>query len=135
MRYISKWTFLQSACQLHAPSKHETFVAFCCQTKLHILECPFIVPSTRCTCVMIMLINQLVDMPHLAGGWIILAKEKCSLTGMYTIFCRFFEQSAFCAYGTFLRSFISAHEIWHQHFTCFYIFVRCNNSAFTFVFI
>ena len=26
----------------------------CCVTKLHILEWPFIVPSTRCTCVMIM---------------------------------------------------------------------------------
>ena len=44
--------------------------------------CCFIVPSTRCTCVMIMLFNQLLDMPHLSGGWFILAKEKCSLTGM-----------------------------------------------------
>jgi hypothetical protein len=40
----------------------------------------FIVPSSRCTLVMIMLFNQLLDMPHLSGGWIILAKEKCSLT-------------------------------------------------------
>jgi hypothetical protein len=31
---------------------------------------------------MIMLFNQLPDMPHLSGGWIILAKEKRSLTGM-----------------------------------------------------
>jgi hypothetical protein len=30
---------------------------------------------------MIMLLKQL-DMPHLSGGWIILAKEKGSLTGM-----------------------------------------------------
>jgi hypothetical protein len=29
---------------------------------------------------MIMLFNQLLDIPHLSGGWIILAKEKCSLT-------------------------------------------------------
>ncbi|NP_001134555.1 myelin protein zero-like protein 2 [Salmo salar] len=29
------WTFLQSACQLHAPSKHEISVALCCVTKLH----------------------------------------------------------------------------------------------------
>jgi hypothetical protein len=29
--------------------------------------------ATRCTCVMIMLFNQLLDMPHLSGGWIILA--------------------------------------------------------------
>ena len=40
---------------------------------------PFIVPST---CVLIMLFNQLLDMPHLSGGWIILAKEKCSITVM-----------------------------------------------------
>jgi hypothetical protein len=37
---------------------------------------PFIVPSTRCTCVMIMLLNQLLDMPHLSGGWIISAKGE-----------------------------------------------------------
>uniref|UniRef100_A0A8K9X113 Origin recognition complex subunit 2 n=1 Tax=Oncorhynchus mykiss TaxID=8022 RepID=A0A8K9X113_ONCMY len=48
-------------------------VALCCLTKLHILEWPFIVPSTRCSCVMIMLFNQLLDMPALSGGWIILA--------------------------------------------------------------
>jgi hypothetical protein len=45
---------------------------------------PFIAPSTRCTYVMIMLFNQLLDMSHLSGGWIILANEKCSLTGMST---------------------------------------------------
>ena len=42
----------------------------------------FYCPQHKCTCVMIMLFNQLLDMPHLSGGWIILAKEKCSLTGM-----------------------------------------------------
>ena len=42
----------QSTCQLHAPSKLDTSVALCCVTKLHILEWPFIVPST-----MIMLFN------------------------------------------------------------------------------
>jgi hypothetical protein len=42
----------------------------------------FIVPSSRWFCVMIMLFNQLLDVPHLSGGWIIMAKEKCSLTGM-----------------------------------------------------
>jgi hypothetical protein len=40
------------------------------------------VPSTRCTGVMVMLFNQLLDMLYLSGGWFILAKEKCSLTGM-----------------------------------------------------
>jgi hypothetical protein len=38
--------------------------------------------SGYATGVMIMLLNQLLDMPHLSGGWIILAKEKCSLTRM-----------------------------------------------------
>ncbi len=34
------WTFLQSACQLHAPSKPATSVALCCVTKLHLLLWP-----------------------------------------------------------------------------------------------
>ena len=54
----------------------------CVVWQLHILEWSFIVPSTWCTCVMILLFNQLLDIPHLSGGWIILAKEKYSLTGM-----------------------------------------------------
>ncbi len=48
--------------------------------KLHILEWSFIVASLRHTCAIIMLSNQHLDMPHLWGGWIISAKEKCSLT-------------------------------------------------------
>jgi hypothetical protein len=40
---------------------------------------------------MIMLFNQLLDMPHLSSGWFILANEKCSLTGMQTHFCTKFE--------------------------------------------
>jgi hypothetical protein len=40
----------------------------CVVTKLHILEWPFIITSTRCTCVKIVLFNQLLDMPHLSGG-------------------------------------------------------------------
>jgi hypothetical protein len=39
----------------NAPSKLKISVAFCCMTKLNISEWPFIVPSTRCTCVMKML--------------------------------------------------------------------------------
>ena len=66
------------SCSQHANctalSKHETSMKLCCVWR-------FIVPSTRCTCVMIMLLNQLLDMPHLSGGCIILAKEKSSLTG------------------------------------------------------
>jgi hypothetical protein len=60
----------------------ETCMALCCVTKLNILKWPFIVPNTRCTCVMVMLFNQLPYMPHLSGVLIILAKEKSSLTGM-----------------------------------------------------
>ncbi len=36
-------------------------VALCCAIKLHILEGPFIVPSLRHTCAIIMLSNQLLD--------------------------------------------------------------------------
>ncbi len=45
-----------------------------------ILEWSFIVASLRHTCAIIMLSNQHLDMTHLWGGWIISAKEKCSLT-------------------------------------------------------
>ncbi len=48
--------------------------------KLHILEWPCIVASLRHTCAIIMPSNHHLDMPHLWGGWIISAKEKCSLT-------------------------------------------------------
>ena len=60
----------------------KTSVALCCVTKLYILEWHFNVTSTRCTYVMIMLFNQIIDIPHLSGVWINLANEKCSLTGM-----------------------------------------------------
>ncbi len=48
--------------------------------KLHILEWSCIVASLRHTCAIIMLSNQHLDTLHLWGGWIISAKEKCSLT-------------------------------------------------------
>jgi hypothetical protein len=47
---------------------HCASVPLCSGTKLHILEQPFIVSSTKCTCVMIMQFNQLLDMSHLSGG-------------------------------------------------------------------
>ena len=53
---------------LIAHSQNLISVALCCVTKLYISEWPFIVPSTRCTYVMIMLFNHLIDMPHLSGG-------------------------------------------------------------------
>ena len=65
-------TFSGNSSSEHSCSQHSnctlpqnlTSVILCCVTKLHILEWPFIVPSTRGTCVMIMLFNQLLDMPH-----------------------------------------------------------------------
>ena len=61
----------------HSCNQHANCLLPACQ--LHILEWPFIVPSTRYTCVMIMMLNQLFDMSHLSDGWIILPKEKYSL--------------------------------------------------------
>ena len=78
------------------PHAIETSVALCCVTKLQILEWPFIDPRTKCTWVMIMLFNQLVDMPLLSGRWIILANEKCSLTGM----CPKWERNKLMKHGT-----------------------------------
>jgi hypothetical protein len=79
---------------MHSPSKLETSVALCCVTKQHILGWPFIVPTTGHKCVMSVLFNQLLDMPHLSGEWIILAKEKCSPTGMKTnLLLKFCAQS------------------------------------------
>ncbi len=61
--------------------------------KLHILEWPFIVGSLRHTCAIIMLSNQHHDMQHLWGGWIISAKEKCSLTQINTDLWTIFERN------------------------------------------
>ncbi len=61
--------------------------------KLHILEWSFIVASLRHTCAIIMLSNQHLDMPHLWGGWIISAKEKCSLTQIYTDLWTIFDRN------------------------------------------
>jgi hypothetical protein len=36
------------------------------------------------------------------------------------------EKHPFCVYGTFLGSFISAHETWNQHFGRCLHFVPCN---------
>ncbi len=57
------------------PIAHSLKNFVCCVTKLHILECPFIVASLRHTCAIIMLSS-----PQLWGGWIISAKEKRPLT-------------------------------------------------------
>ena len=102
--------------------QHETSVAVCCVTKLTHFRVAF-VKVHLCND---LAVYQLLDMPHLSGEWIILAKEKCSLPGMKTDLCTIWKKSAFCAYGTFLVSFVSAHDTWDQHFTCcVYIFVQC----------
>ena len=72
--------------------------------------------TARCTCVTIMLFNQLLDMPHLWMDY--LGKGKMPSN-------RYKRNTFFCAYGTFLGSFISAHETWDQHLTyCFYICIQ-----------
>ena len=93
---LSGNTSVEHSCSHHANytlPQPETSVVLCCVTQLHILEWPFIVPSTRCTCVIIMLFYQLLDMPHLSGGWIIVAKEKFSLIGMSANLCTTFERN------------------------------------------
>ena len=42
---------------------------------------------------MIMLFNQLLDMAHLSGGWIILEKDKFLLTGIYINLCTKFGRN------------------------------------------
>ena len=117
---------------MHAHSKLEISVALCWVKKLHItfLGWPFIVPSTRCTCSIIITFNQFLDMPHLSGGWIILAKDTCSLTGMQTNLCTTFERH---------KLFVHMEHFWDilfqliKHGTktlhCIYIFVQYSLSS------
>ena len=53
-----------------------TSVAFCCETKLHISEWPFIVGSIRYTCALIMMSDQHLDVAHLWGGMDYLSKAE-----------------------------------------------------------
>jgi hypothetical protein len=71
-----------------------------------------------CTYVMIMLFNQLLDMPHLSGGWIISTKEMLNNRDVNK-----FDKYIFCANGKIIGSFISAHETWDQHFIYIYIYI------------
>jgi hypothetical protein len=73
---------------------------------------------------MIMLFNQLLDVPHLSGGWIILTRDKMLTNRDINKFVNKILEKY--AYGKFLGSFVSAHETWYQHFICcVYIFVQC----------
>jgi hypothetical protein len=118
------WTFLQSAWQLHTPLELEPFLTCCCVTKLHILEWPFIVPSTRCT-------KSNDHVVYLASWYATpvrsmdyLCKWEMLTSGDVNTFVHnIVEKFDFCAHGKFLGSFISAHDVWDQNFTCcVYIF-------------
>jgi hypothetical protein len=59
----------------------ETFVAlYCVTTTAHFSS--YLLSTAQGAPVLIMLFNQFLDMPHMSGGWIILANEKCSLIKM-----------------------------------------------------
>jgi hypothetical protein len=63
---------------------------------------------------MIMLFYQLVDMPPLSGGWIIVAKVKCSLTEMQTNLYTTLERN---------KLFVHMEHFWDLLFQLVYIFV------------
>ena len=109
------------SCSQHASCtllQLETCVALCCVTQLNI--CGLLLsPSTRCTCVMIMLCNQLLDMPHLSGGWIILATEKCPLMYVNKFVHKIFREiSVLCIWKCLGLLF---HLMKHGTNTVFYI--------------
>jgi hypothetical protein len=57
-----------------------------------------------------MLFNQLIDMPHLSGGWIILKNDKMLTNRDVNRFVhKIGEKYTFCVSGKLLGSFISAH--------------------------
>ena len=121
------WTFLQSACQLHAPSKPVTSVALCFVIKLNISEWPFIVAGLRHTCAIIMPSNQHLDMPHLWGGMDYLGKgEVLTNPDLERFVNNIWEKWFFCVYRKCFRSLSSAHEKWEKkQKSCIYIFVQC----------
>jgi hypothetical protein len=49
---------------------------YCQLTLEEAFRVAFYCPHTRCTCVMIMLFNLLLDVPYLSDGWIIFAKGE-----------------------------------------------------------
>ena len=91
---------------MHIPSKLETSVALCCETKLHILEWPFIIPSTRFTFVMIMLFNQLLDMPHLRWVDYLGKGEMLTNRDVNTFLHNILEKYAFCGIIDFSSLYI-----------------------------
>jgi hypothetical protein len=66
---------------------------------------------------MIMLFNQLLDMPHLSGEWIILGKEKCSLKGMCSKYDKLFMEHFWDLLFQLMKYGTNTH-------VAFYIFVQ-----------
>ena len=75
--------------------------------------------------IMVKLFNQLLDMPYLLGGWIFLAKEKCSLTGMETNVCTKFERNML---------FVNKEHFWNLLFQLMKHGTNTLHVAFIFVF-
>ncbi len=95
--------------------------------KMHILEWLFIVASLRHTCAIIILSNQHLDMPHLWGGWIISAKEKCSLTQIYTDLWTIFERNRpFVYIEKVLDLWVQLVKNGGKNNSCVYNFVQYN---------
>jgi hypothetical protein len=81
-------------------------------------------PSTRCTCVMIMLFYQHLDMPHLSGGWIMLTKAEMLTNRDSNKFGHNIWEKYifFCTWNIAGMFYFSS---WNQHFTCvLYILVQ-----------
>ena len=96
------------------------------KAKLHVSEWLFIVASLRHTCVIIMLSNQHLDMPHLWGGMDYLGKgEVLTIIDLYRFVNNIWEKCLFCVYRKCFRSLSSSHEKWEQkQKCCIYIFVQ-----------
>ncbi len=83
--------------------------------------------SLRHTCAIIMLSNQHFDMPHLWGGWITSAKEKCSQTQISTDLWTIFERNRpFVYIEKVFDLWVQLMKNWGQkQKCCIYNFVRC----------
>ena len=108
--------------------KHRPLVVRKNETELHLSEWPFIVASLRHTCAIFMRATQHLDMPHLLGGMIISAKEKCSLPHIKTDLLTISERNWFFV---FIEKVL---DLWVQLMKngsknkkcCVYIFVSVN---------
>ena len=117
------------SCSQHANwmrQKLATSVALCGETQLHILEWPFIVPGTRCTCVMITLFNQLLDMPHLSREWMILGKGEMLTNRDGNKLVRIVFSCVRNISGIF---YFNLWNMWPTHFACSFLFLFSVNCG------